>query len=206
MLPFSEAGAAWLETRQLYLAPATYADYQKYLRTLSRFFGSIPPEEITADQIRAYQRSRVNSAQAGIINKETSVLQQMLKRIGRWSELANDFQPLPLRKESAGRAISVRSGYNPAGIESLYEIPALPFTRCDLELLLRQIPRGLLSRRELELLPSLCQGLTYLQMSMRLRSNQHYVKGCMLNIMDKLGVSSRIGLVQLLMSSLRNPL
>jgi integrase len=47
-------------------------------------------------------------AGASRINQECSCLQQMLKRIGRWTLLAPDYQPLPVKKESPGRALSTR--------------------------------------------------------------------------------------------------
>jgi integrase len=105
-LSFQQAAGEWLETRKPYLAASTHHDYQKYIRTVSVFFSEMLLTEITADQIRAYQRSRLLRAQAGIVNKECSVLQQLLKRIGRWPELASDYQALPMRKESPGRCIS----------------------------------------------------------------------------------------------------
>jgi len=40
------------------------------------------------------------------INKETSILQQLFKRIGRWSEIGHDYQPLPVSRESIGRVLT----------------------------------------------------------------------------------------------------
>jgi integrase len=105
---FQEAAAAWLESRRPYISDATQRDYTIYIRTLSAFFSEMRLGEISADQIRAYQRARLAKAQWNSINKETSVLQQMLKRIGRWVEIAHDFQPLPQPKkqDEIGRCIS----------------------------------------------------------------------------------------------------
>jgi len=103
---FKEAAAAWLETRRPYLSARTLIDYEHYIKTLALFFSEIRLPEITADHIRAYQRMRMTRAGASIINHECSVLQQMLKRIGRWSTVRDDYQPLPLPKESPGRALS----------------------------------------------------------------------------------------------------
>jgi integrase len=105
---FRDAALAWLETRKPYLADTTLRDYRIYIKTLSAYFGEMRLNEISADQIRAYQRARLGTAQWSSINKETSVLQQMLKRVGRWPEIAGDFQPLPQPKnqDEAGRCIS----------------------------------------------------------------------------------------------------
>lgn len=50
---------------------------------------------------------RMGRAGASIINHECSVIQQMLKRIGRWPEIAPNYQPLRLPKESPHRALTV---------------------------------------------------------------------------------------------------
>jgi len=104
--PFKEAALSWLETRRPYLARTTLRDYQVYVRTLSLYFGELLINEITADQIRAYQRMRLGRAQASIINHECSLVQQMRKRLGTWHLLADDYQPLPLPQDSPGKCIS----------------------------------------------------------------------------------------------------
>jgi len=106
--PFKDAAVAWLESRKPYLAASTFRDYSIYIKTLAAFFGEMRLPEISPDQIRAYQKARMAKAQWSSINKETSVLQQMLKRIGAWAELASDFQPLPPPKnyDEIGRCIS----------------------------------------------------------------------------------------------------
>ena len=104
-LPFAEAGAAWLESRKPYISPRTERDYRKYIGTLGAFFGKRTPADINADDIRAYQRMRMARAGGTLINHECGVLQQMLRRIGRWNELRDHYQPLPLPKESPHRAL-----------------------------------------------------------------------------------------------------
>lgn len=119
---FQSAALAWLETRKPYLAEETHRNYSVYIKTLSAFFAEIRLPEISADQIRAYQRARLASVEADSINKETSVLQQMLKRIGAWTEIAPDFQPLPKakNKDEIGRCISddEESRFFRAGLEN----------------------------------------------------------------------------------------
>ena len=118
---FVDAALAWLETRRPYLAARTLTDYQNYIATLGGFFGELKLTEITGDHMRAYQRMRMSRAGASVINHECSVVQQMLKRIGRWTELGQDYQPLPLPKESPHRALTASEE------ERLYRIgPAHP--------------------------------------------------------------------------------
>lgn len=105
-LGFRGAADTWLETRRPFISEITQRDYSIYINTLEKFFGAFHLGEISADQIRAYQRTRMTTVQAGIINKECSVLQQMLKRIGRWPDLAQDYQPLKVKTESRGRALT----------------------------------------------------------------------------------------------------
>lgn len=104
-LPFLAAAQAWLTSRRAYLSPKTCHEYELNIKTLNRFFCDFRLNEISSDLIRAYQRAR--SAQCGpfAINHECSVLQQMLKRIGRWPEIAAEYQPLPLPKEKRGRVL-----------------------------------------------------------------------------------------------------
>lgn len=102
------AATVWLESRRPYLSVRTYKDYENYIRILIAFFGEMKLTEIGADEIRAYQRMRMSRAGASCINKECSVLQQMLKRIGCWPEIEANYQPLALPKESPHRALTVQ--------------------------------------------------------------------------------------------------
>src|SRR5262249_53279540 len=40
-LPFQEAAAQWLETRNTFISPKTYHDYELNIKTLSAFFGEM---------------------------------------------------------------------------------------------------------------------------------------------------------------------
>lgn len=104
-LRFLAAAQAWLETRRPYIAPKTFREYTLNIKTLNVYFADFRLNEITSDQIRAFQRARMAQCGPHSINHECSVLQQMMKRIGRWPELAADFQPLPLPKKMRGRAL-----------------------------------------------------------------------------------------------------
>jgi integrase len=105
-LPFKQAALAWLETRRPFLGERTFKDYGIYIELLAKFFKRTTPTEITADQIREYQRMRMGTAGGSIINHECCILQQLLKRIGRWGVIADDYQPLPLPKQGPGRVLS----------------------------------------------------------------------------------------------------
>jgi integrase len=117
-LPFAEAAMAWLQSRALFISPRTETDYANYIKMLTGFFRKRTLAEINADDIRAYQRMRMSRAGGSAINHECSVLQQLLKRIGRWPEIGAQYQPLPLPKESPHRALT------PAEEERLYRVGA----------------------------------------------------------------------------------
>ncbi len=104
---FPEAGELWLASRTPYISPKTFHEYELNLRTLGKAFEETKLREITADQIRMYQAMRINQkcGPSGI-NHETSVLQQLLKRIGKWREIESQFQALPLPDRGPGRVLS----------------------------------------------------------------------------------------------------
>lgn len=106
---FREAAQAWLESRKPYISEKTHHEYLLNIHTLSleKHFGLLRLGEITADDIRKYQRARKQEGcgPSGV-NHETCVIQQMLKRVGLWPRIAADFQPLPLPKEKPGRIIN----------------------------------------------------------------------------------------------------
>jgi integrase len=103
---FADAAKAWLATRQPYISAKTSHEYELNIKTLSRFFGEMRLTEIDADMIRSYQKIRLGQCGPFSINHECSVLQQMLKRIGRWPSIAGDYRPLPLPKEKRGRVLT----------------------------------------------------------------------------------------------------
>jgi len=103
---FPEAAEMWLQTRKAYISPKTFHEYNLNLKPLSLFFGQFRPLEITADLIREYQDLRLQKCGPYAINHECSVLQQILKRVGHWPTIADQYQPLPLPKTECGRALS----------------------------------------------------------------------------------------------------
>jgi integrase len=106
-LPLHEAGMAWLDSRRPFLATKTQHEYEFHIGTLVKFFGNIPLEELAnPDLIRAFQIERNKTCGDASINHECSVLQQMLKRIRKWNEVAPFYNPIPKSHESPGRAMT----------------------------------------------------------------------------------------------------
>lgn len=103
---FKKAAETWLEIRRPYLSPKTFKEYKLNIKTLGAFFGEMRLTEITADQVRAYQRMRQLACGAPSINHECGLLQQMMKHIGRWGEIAHQYQRLPSSKQLRGRALT----------------------------------------------------------------------------------------------------
>ena len=87
---FMEAADRWLESRKLFLSARTHFKLT----------------EIASDLLRAYQQMQRDSVNGRKINQELGCLVQMLKRIGRWQDLAADYQPLKVDRRSPGRALS----------------------------------------------------------------------------------------------------
>jgi len=113
---FTEAATAWLESRKNHLGPRTIKDYGEMIDTLAEFFSELKLTEIGGDELRAYQKMRMVKAGASRINRECSTIQQMLKRIGRWQEVAPFYQALPMPKESPHRRLT------PEEEERLYRV------------------------------------------------------------------------------------
>jgi integrase len=102
-LPFASACEAWLESRRPYISEKTHHEYKLNIKTLSAFFGELRLQEIDADLVRAYQRTRQLKCGPFAINHECGLLCQIRKRIGLPLQ---DYQALPLPKELRGRALS----------------------------------------------------------------------------------------------------
>jgi integrase len=106
-MPLLEAGEAWLETRRPFIDSRTVVDYRDYIRKLAKFFGNVPLESLAnPDLVRAYQLERSRTCSGATVNRELSMLQQLLKRIRRWDDVKPFYEPLPLPQESPGRALT----------------------------------------------------------------------------------------------------
>ena len=119
-LPFPEAAMRWLETRRTHLAPRTLVDYEWHIGILCHFFGKRCLARLAdPDLIRAYQQERSKTCGPSIVNRECSLIQQMLKHICKWNEVAPFYEPIPMPRESPGRAMT------PEEERKLFEIGAL---------------------------------------------------------------------------------
>jgi integrase len=106
-----EAGPLWLESRKGFICDRTIIDYGWHLKRLYGILGRKRLDEITANDVRAFQQEWLKTAGAYMINKETSCLQQILKRVKLWGAISDDYQPLPLPDEPRGRALSDQEEY-----------------------------------------------------------------------------------------------
>ena len=105
-MTFRRAILTFIETRKPFLHPRTYRDYLYCTKWLIKFFANHRPNEITAMHIRKYQIERKERCGPQMINHECSLIQQLLKRCGTWERVGIGYQPLPLPRESPGRAIT----------------------------------------------------------------------------------------------------
>lgn len=104
VLPFTQAANGWLESRRYHLAPRTYDDYSRHIKTIGPFFEPMRIPEITGDQMRAYQHKRRTEVCAHVVNKELSIVIMIRKRL---LCPISDYQRLPRDKfyEPPGRAL-----------------------------------------------------------------------------------------------------
>ena len=106
-MPLQEGATMWLQSRKPFIGTRTARDYEKYICIIVRFFGNVRLEKLAnPDLIRAYQLERSKTCGPSTVNKECSLIQQLLKRIRRWNEVSLFYEPLPLPRESVGRAMT----------------------------------------------------------------------------------------------------
>lgn len=102
-LQFTTAAVIWLETCKPYMKDNSFVMKAQHVKQLGKFFSELTPAEIHIGHLRHYQRARSTNeerkwkgpAQASIINHELSVMQQLLKRCGRWGDFREHYHPLP---------------------------------------------------------------------------------------------------------------
>lgn len=138
-LLFSEAAERWLASRRFrsvnararFIAPATLAAYEAYVRALNRFFRDIALADIHAGHLGEYQEQRVSGKLAAAprkrsdgseyrtsdaanvtpqkVNQELGCLQAILKRANLWSEsLKEMYEPLQMPESDIPKALSPR--------------------------------------------------------------------------------------------------
>lgn len=105
--PFSEAADAWVEDRQGHIAERSLQFEKERLRPLKEYFADKPLLKIRADDIRAYQKLRLEAGRSNkTINMEIGVLRLMMKRARTWRLVADDVKMLPKRPRVIGRALT----------------------------------------------------------------------------------------------------
>jgi integrase len=104
--PFKEAFGLWLESRKPFISARTYKDYLYSRERLIAFFARTPLKDITPGQLRQYQQLRLRVCGGTSINHECGLVQQILRRVGVWMRIADDYQPLPLPRIGPGKSLS----------------------------------------------------------------------------------------------------
>jgi integrase len=105
--PFTEAAGAWIETRKGHIAERSIEFERSRLRPLSAYFADKPLLKIRADDIRGYQKQRLDTGRSGkTINMEVGVLRLMMKRARTWILVADDVKMFPKHTRVIGRALT----------------------------------------------------------------------------------------------------
>jgi integrase len=105
-MPFAAASTVWLERHSRYIRPSTEKGYVGALKVLMPIFGEIPLRDITIDHFRKYQDERRKKAGATLINSELGVAQMVLRAARLWKNIQEDYKPLPISRNGAGRSLS----------------------------------------------------------------------------------------------------
>jgi integrase len=106
-MPFSEATKLFLEDRKGHVADRTIQFEKERLKPLSAFFGERPLLRIEADDIAAYQRTRLAAGLSGkTINMDVGVLRLLMKRAKCWRIVADDIKMFPKRGHIVGRVLT----------------------------------------------------------------------------------------------------
>lgn len=118
-LNFSTAIAKWLSTRKPYLKDASFLMLANHVNQLNRFFADMRPSDIQPWHLRRYQKERTANegsrwhrpAGPSITNHEMSVMQQFLKRCGRWGDFKDYYEPLPLPPSKKPKVMTAEEEY-----------------------------------------------------------------------------------------------
>jgi integrase len=105
--PFRDAADAWVNERKGHVAERSIQFERERLKPLKEFFRDAPLDKIRADDIRAYQKSRLNAGRSGkTINMEVGVLRLMMKRARMWTLVSDDVKLFPKRPTAIGKALT----------------------------------------------------------------------------------------------------
>jgi integrase len=103
---FSEAAAIYLDERRPHVSERTLQFEKERLGPLTKYFGQIPLLRFKAENVAAYQLTRLSSGVSGrTINMETGVLRRMLKRAKVWNAISEDVKALPERHGDVGKVL-----------------------------------------------------------------------------------------------------
>lgn len=103
---FNEASDIWLDARAK-IAPRTRKDYRRYLKSCLPFFGKFRLNELHIGIISKYQKERIATAGAIVINKEVGTILQIRRRANiKDDELEKFYEPLPIPYWTPPRSIS----------------------------------------------------------------------------------------------------
>lgn len=84
----------------------THEDHEAQMRRLNRFFGELYLEEIHAGHVSAYQKVRLESAGAEMINHEVSFFSRVMDQAGLWKPMKPFVKRLKVPKSAAGRVLT----------------------------------------------------------------------------------------------------
>lgn len=103
---FRVAVNEWLAAKKTHWAAKTYINEKTNIGHLLPVFGNLLLTDITADDIAAHQRGRLNEGAAPkTINLEIGTVRALLRKHRLWAELQPDVSMLPVR-DLVGQAVS----------------------------------------------------------------------------------------------------
>jgi len=104
-LSFPEAVERWLEEKKPRVRLNTVTTERDRSNAPKKFFGSARLNQVSAESILSYIRSRTEKGLANAtVNRELDVIRGVLKRARLWYRMAEDVKPLPVRV-NIGRAL-----------------------------------------------------------------------------------------------------
>jgi integrase len=106
-LSFGDAAAAFLRERPGHVSDRSLEFEKERLKPLRHFFGDMPIGKIRGEDIRAYQRSRLETGLSNkTINMDVGVLRLLLKRAKTWTLVADDVRLFPKRPRIIPKVLS----------------------------------------------------------------------------------------------------
>jgi integrase len=104
--PFGEAAKVYLEERTPHVSSRTIQFERERIKPLAAYFGTQTLVRIKAEDIAAYQRSRLKLVASRTVNMEVGVLRRLLKRAKVWTVVMEDVKMLPERHAPVARVLS----------------------------------------------------------------------------------------------------